>query len=78
MAATQAARKRPKNFEQQRMEFLDKVTKIVQEHNIPEDMIFNLDQTGLKMIPTSKWTMAPGGVKQVRPIRVHSYILLWL
>ena len=38
------------------------------EHNIPDDLILNWDQTGVKMVLASEWTMASCGSKQVAMI----------
>lgn len=65
LIGTQAARKRPTDFEHQKAKFLWKIRDIVNRDDIPYSLIMNLDQTGLKMIPASKWTMASFGAKQV-------------
>jgi len=35
----------------------------VEEHNIPDDLIFNWDQTGVNLIPGGDWTMDKKGRK---------------
>ena len=62
---TKAARKLPANFPQQKADFLDKLSDRVDEHDIPKDLIINFDQTGLKIVPVSNWTLATEGSKQV-------------
>ena len=32
---------------------------------IPESLVINLDQTGIKLVPTGDWTMAEEGSKRV-------------
>ena len=38
---------------------------MVTQYHIPHELIFNWDQTGIKMVPASEWTMAEEGSKQV-------------
>ena len=63
--ATQAARKRPANFDQLKTGYLQGIAKLIKDNNIPDELVLNLDQTGLKMVPTSTWTMKESGVSQV-------------
>lgn len=63
--ATQAARKRPANFDQLKTGYLQGIAKLIKDNNIPDELVLNLDQTGLKMVPTSTWTMEESGVSQV-------------
>jgi hypothetical protein len=62
---TQAARKLPSNFDEIKQDFLDRITSRVRDDNIPNDLIFNWDQTGVKIVPASEWTMEVVGSKQV-------------
>jgi hypothetical protein len=62
---TKAARKVPANFQEQKAEFLGKVADRVEEHTIPKELVINFDQTGLKIVPVSNWTLAAEGSKQV-------------
>ena len=32
---------------------------------IPDDLVVNMGQTAVRMVPTANWTMAPKGSKQV-------------
>ena len=34
--------------------------------NIPDELIFNWDQTGLSIIPTGEWTMEKRGEKVIK------------
>ena len=63
--ATKAARKKPTDFESLKAQFLQRITKVVKDHSVPPALILNLDQTGTKLVPTSEWTMAVEGSKQV-------------
>lgn len=60
---TKTARKLPDDFEKIKGDFLDKISKYVKENNIPHELIVNFDQTGLKMVPTSEWTLEVKGSK---------------
>lgn len=57
------ARKLPDDFEKIKGDFLDNISKCVKENNIPHELIINFDQTRLKMIPTSEWTLEVKGSK---------------
>ena len=45
--------------------FLHSIVTLMEEHNIPESLVMNLDQTPLKYVPVSNNTMAKRGVKTV-------------
>ena len=45
--------------------FLHNIVTLIEEHNIPESLVMNLDQTPLKYVPVSHNTMAKNGVKSV-------------
>lgn len=66
--ATKAARKIPPDFDALKTNFLKRISDTVKDNNIPDDLILNWDQTGVKMIPTSEWTMATAGSKQVEMV----------
>lgn len=63
--ATKAARKLPRNFNVQKGGFLENISRTVHLYKIPKDLVFNFDQTGLPLVPTSNWTMAECGSKQI-------------
>ena len=46
---TKAARTKPKDFDKTKQEYIDRIEKCVEEHNIPDDLIFNWDQTGVNL-----------------------------
>ena len=48
--ATKAARKLPPNFEELKMQFLERITTAVKEENIPDDLILNW----IKLAPVTK------------------------
>ena len=45
--------------------YLRNIKTLVEEHNIPQNLILNLDQTPLKYVPVSHNTMAKKGIKSV-------------
>ena len=63
--ATKAVRKVPTDFPEIKLAFLKRIPDFVQEHKIPPDLIINWDQTGAKYVPTSEWTLAEEGSRQV-------------
>ena len=63
--ATKAARKLPPDYPDLKLAYLKRIQDEVEAHDIPWDMVFNWDQTGLKLVPVSSWTMAKEGSKQV-------------
>ena len=58
------------DFERVKAEFLKQVAGMVKLCSIPDSLIIrvNLDQTGLKHVPTGDWTMAAGGSRRVEVI----------
>lgn len=53
------------DFQQQKCQFLEDVVSTVKMEDIPADLILNWDQTGIRNVPSSIWTMAPCGSKRV-------------
>ena len=53
------------NFEQLKQEFLMNIKAVVTFEEIPDNLIINWDQTGIKYIPVSAWTMAEHKSKRV-------------
>ena len=62
---TKAARATPANFPILKEEYLARITKLVADHKIPDSLLINWDQTGIKLVPVSEWTMAKKGSNQV-------------
>ena len=52
-------------------EFLSKLMEAVELHEVPPDLIFNWDQTGILLVPSAQWTMDKKGWKKV-PIAGHN------
>lgn len=63
--ATKAARKLPVDFPEIKLTFLKCIADCVKEYSIPPELTINQDQTGAKYVPTSEWTSAEEGSKQV-------------
>ena len=55
-------------FETAKAEFLMQVAGMVQLRNIPDSLIINLDQMGVKLVPAGDWTMAAKGSRRVEVI----------
>lgn len=62
---TKAARSKSEDFEKTKMDYIERIEKCVNEHNIMDDLILNWDQTGVNLIPGGDWTMDAKGSKQV-------------
>ena len=64
-----ATTKKPKfsvlHFEELKSQYLMDIKAIVTMQDIPDDMIVNWDQTAIKYIPLSNWTMDKEGSKRV-------------
>ena len=45
--------------------FVDDVVTTVGMEEIPPELIFNMDQTGIKLVPSTSWSMEQKGVKRV-------------
>ena len=68
---TKAARKRPADFECLKVEFQQRITKIVQDHS--PALILKTDQTATKLVPTSDWTMAAESSIQVSVVGLEDW-----
>ena len=53
------------NFKQLKHNFLEEVMTIVQMEKIPAELVLNWDQMGIKIVPSTSWTMAKRGSKHV-------------
>ena len=53
------------DFSTYQLQFLEKIKMIVIYLKISDTLVFNLDQTGIELVPASDWTMAEEGSKQV-------------
>lgn len=57
-----------KDFQQIKKTFLQEVKTTVEMEDIPPELILNWDQTGIKIVPTTTWTMERRGTKRVEVI----------
>ena len=58
------------SFKRVKESFLAEVTTIVEMEEIPPELILNFDQTGVKIVPSSTWTMDREGSRRVEVIGV--------
>ncbi|KAG8965486.1 hypothetical protein FRC00_001650 [Tulasnella sp. 408] len=65
---TQAAQKRPEDWESKCNDAFLRIAYWVRLHRIPAELIINADQTGVSVLPTSKKTWAERGAKQVAAV----------
>ena len=56
------------NFDELKDNFLMDIKAVVTMEEVPEDMVLNCDQTAIKYIPVSNWTMTTEGSKRVELI----------
>ena len=53
------------NFEAVKEQFVINVNAVMETEDIPQQLVFNWDQTGISIVPGSSWTMAVKGSKRV-------------
>ena len=58
------------NFEEEKHQFLFDIKVIVTIEEVPPCLVINWDQTGIKYVPVSNWTMAKQGTKKVEVVGV--------
>lgn len=64
-ASTAKSRYMVHQFKELKKTFLDNVRTTVEMEEIPPELVLNWDQTGIKILPTSLWTMEKQGSKRV-------------
>ena len=64
-ATTAKSKLSVESFASVKRQFLADVASTVQMEEIPMELILNFDQTGIKIVPSSTWTMDRRGVKRV-------------
>ena len=52
-------------FDELKSDFLNKIDKAVSKFDIPPEVIYNWDHTGINYVPVSNWTMEVEGSKKV-------------
>ena len=55
----------PNNFEEVKETFLSEIMETKEMNDIPGDLIFNWDQTGINLVPGALWTMDKKGNKWI-------------
>ena len=63
--STEAVRKLPDDTHTIKLQCLEKITNIITTHKIPDQLVFNWDQTGIKLVPAGAGTMAEDGSKLI-------------
>ena len=58
------------DLEEVRTKFQGELLEAVELHEVPADLIFNWDQTGILLVPSAQWTMDEKGRKRI-PIASH-------
>ncbi len=58
------------NFEAVKEQFVLDVKAVVELEDVPPELVFNWDQTGISIVPGSSWTMEPKGSKRVEIVRI--------
>ena len=56
------------NFAAKKKEFLDDLVTTVEMEEIPPELIINWDQTGIRLVPSSSWTIKQRGDKRVEMV----------
>ena len=59
------------DFEEKKAAFLDAVTETVFMEEIPAELVLNWDQTGIKLVPSSVWTLERQGEKRVEMVGIN-------
>ena len=65
---SRTAQKVPPDFEAIKDAFLSRMTDVCT--NVPSELILNFDQTSIKMVPASQWTLEERGIKQVAFVKI--------
>lgn len=81
-ATTAKSKQSGMNFAEQKKLFLDEVKATVTMEEIPPELILNWDQTGIRIVPSSTWTIDRRGSKRVEMVSVNdkrqiTAVFLW-
>ena len=71
-ATTKKSKVTVSNFEEMRSNYLMDIKAIITLEEIPDDIILNWDQTAIKYIPLSNWTMDKEGSKWVEVVGIDN------
>ena len=69
-ATTAKSRHSVENLSELKKSFLEEVCNTVVMEEIPKELIMNWDQTGIKLVPSSSWTMEQQGSNRVEMVGV--------
>lgn len=70
-ATTAKGKHTVENFRKLKRAFLADVTAAITMEEIPPELVLNWDQTGIKLVPSSSWTMEKRGEKRVEMVGVN-------
>ena len=56
------------NFAKKKSEFLNDLVTTIQMEDVPPELVLNWDQIGIKLVPTTSWTMNEVGARRVELI----------
>ena len=70
-ATTAKSRESKANFAELKKTFLADIVATITMEEIPPELILNWDQTGIKIVPFSTWTMEQRGAKRVEMVGVN-------
>ena len=65
-ATTAKSKHSVENFAEKKKEFLGDLVATVQMEDIPPELVLNWDQTTIKLVPSTSWTMNEQGAHRVK------------
>lgn len=68
--ATNAGKVSPTELESLKSEFLDRIKSAVTEFGVPPQLVFNVDETAINLVPASNWTMELEGSNRISVVGV--------
>lgn len=68
---TKTGRTVPADFPELKNNFLERIHTLIAEHDIPDELVLNWDQTGVPIVPRGQWTMEERGSKQVNIVGLN-------
>ena len=71
-ATTAKSKYSVENFAEKKREFLDDLVATVQMENIPPELVLNWDQTTIKLVPSTSWTMNEQGARRVKLVDLNN------
>ena len=74
-ATTAKSKQSTEEFHQLKETFLSDIVSTVEMEEIPAELILNWDQTDIKIVPSSTWTMERQGSKHVEAVGVNKRLI---